>query len=357
MGNKYKELRERQQKEFDALPLGFAFGDKQFEEMMKGWGLDAKKKADLDKIYSIGYGGYIQRKDAPLLHETRSRHDKEMEEAIAADETGEGFIFEMFLYELDNHEYGYTGETEGALDALGYTVDEVLENPKLKRGIEKAVQVIRDRENGKRTVTFMAAKSGTCEDLYRCSETGKVYIRQKCDDEHVRWLTTSKYEGGYEADDCMRKGLIINAVDKAGTILFAEELIKDEETGGTWAVKDGPFSWEAIKALAEEIRSKNDLTPYDEWKAWLLADMPEDANIYPDNWLFAMTDRGPVKKLARMDFLGVNVFATSQELKHSACGKSWVIYEIRDASLSSCLALCGFKYGKESTGKKKEEKE
>ena len=84
MGNKYKELRERQQKEFDALPLGFAFGDKQFEEMMKGWGLDAKKKADLDKIYSIGYGGYIQRKDAPLLHKTRSRHDKEMEEAIAA---------------------------------------------------------------------------------------------------------------------------------------------------------------------------------------------------------------------------------------------------------------------------------
>lgn len=346
MENRYQELRERQQKEFDALPLGFAFGDKQFEEMMKEWGLDAKKKSDLDKVYSIGYGGYIQKKDAPLLHETQKRHGKEMEDAIAADETGEGFVFEMFLYELDNHEYGYTGEAEGALDALGYTVDEVLENPKLKRGIEKAVQFIRDRESGKRTVTFMAAKSGTCEDLYRCSETGMVYIRQQCDDKHVRWLTTSKCNGSYEADGCMRKGLTFHAVDKAGTTLFVEELIKDEGMDETWAVKDGPFSWEAIKALAEEVRSQNDLTAYEEWKSWLLADMPEDANIYPDNWLFAMTDSEPVKKLARMDFLGVTVFATSQELKHSTCGKSWVIYEIRDADLSTCLALCGFKYEK-----------
>lgn len=348
MENRYQELRERQQKEFDALPLGFAFGDKQFEEMMKGWGLDAKKDEDLAKIYSIGYGGYIQKKDSTLLHEIRERHDKEMEDAIVADETGEGFIFEMFLYELDNHEYGYTGDPEGALDALGYTADEVLENQKLKRGLEKAVQFIRDRESGKRTVTFMAAKNGTCEDLYRCSETGKVYIRQKCDEGHVRWLTTTD---DHEADSPMRKGLVIRAVDKAGSTLFVEEIVKDEGMDSTWAVKDGPFSWEAIKALAEEVRSKNDLTAYDEWKAWLLADMPKDANIYPDNWLFAMTDRGLVKKLARMDFLGVTVFATSQELKHSTCGKSWVIYEIRDADLTSCLALCGFKYEKEGSEK------
>ncbi len=351
MENRYQELRQRQQKEFDALPLGFAFGDKQFEEMMKGWGLDAKKKADLDKIYSIGYGGYIQKKDAPLLHETRKRHDKELEDAIAADETGEGFVFEMFLYELDNHEYGYTRSTDGALDALGYTASDVLKDQKLTTGLKKAMQLIQDRENDKRTVTFMAAKSGTYEDLYRCKETGRVYIRQKCDDEHVRWLTTSKCDGSYEADSPMRKGLVIRAVDKADTTLFVEEIVKDDGMEDTWAVKDGPFSWEAIKALSEEVRVQNGLTPYEEWKAWLLADMPEDAKVYPDNWCFAMTDRGPVKKLARMDFLGVTVFATSQELKHSTCGKSWVIYEIRDADLTSCLALCGFKYEKEGSEK------
>lgn len=142
--NKYAELRNRQQEEFNALPLGFAFGGKQFEEMMKKWGLDPEK--DLDKIYSVGYGGYIQKKDAELLHKTRERHDAEMEAAIEADKTGEGFIYQMFLYELDNHEYGYTGDTEDTLDALGYTAEEVLGNPRLKRGIEKAVTEIRKRE-------------------------------------------------------------------------------------------------------------------------------------------------------------------------------------------------------------------
>lgn len=143
--NKYAELRKRQQKEFDALPLGFAFGQKQFDEMMKGWNLDPEK--DVDKIYSIGSGGYVQKKDADFLHQTMKRHDEEMAAAIADDKTGEGFIYEMFLYELNNHEYGYTRDTEDTLDALGYTAEQVLNDPRLKRGIEKAVTEILNRED------------------------------------------------------------------------------------------------------------------------------------------------------------------------------------------------------------------
>ena len=41
--NRSAELRNRQQEEFNALPLGFAFGQKQFDEMMRGWGLDPEK--------------------------------------------------------------------------------------------------------------------------------------------------------------------------------------------------------------------------------------------------------------------------------------------------------------------------
>ena len=142
--NRYAELRNRQQEEFNALPLGFAFGQKQFDEMMRGWGLDPEK--DLDKILRIPGGGYVQKKDADLLHQTTERHNKEMEAAIAEDKTGEGFIYEMFLYELDNHEYGYTRDTEDTLDALGYTAEEILGDPCLKRGIEKAVTEICKRE-------------------------------------------------------------------------------------------------------------------------------------------------------------------------------------------------------------------
>lgn len=143
--NRYAELRERQQKEFNALPLGFAFSRKQFDEMMQEWGLDPEK--DLDKLLRIPGGGYIQKKDADLLHQTTERHSAEMATAIAEDKTGEGFIYEMFLYELDNHEYGYTRDTEDTLDALGYTAEEVLGNHRLKRGIEKAVTEIVRRED------------------------------------------------------------------------------------------------------------------------------------------------------------------------------------------------------------------
>ena len=143
--NKYSELRQKQQEEFNALPLGFAFSQKQFDEMMRGWGLNPEK--DLDKILRIPGGGYVQKKDADLLHQTTERHNTEMAAAIAEDKTGDGFIYQMFLAELAHHEYGYTGDSEDTLDALGYTAEEILGDPCLKRGIEKAVTEICRRES------------------------------------------------------------------------------------------------------------------------------------------------------------------------------------------------------------------
>lgn len=138
--NRYADMKRRQQQEFSALPVGFAFNKSQFKEVMEGWGLDPEK--DTDKICSIGAGGYIRKMDTDLLHQTRERHSAELASAIAEDETGEGFIYEMFLYELDNHEYSYTEDTTETLDVLGYTAEEVLGDPRLKRGIEKAVTEI-----------------------------------------------------------------------------------------------------------------------------------------------------------------------------------------------------------------------
>ena len=81
--NKYAELRQRQQQETNALPIGFAFGNRQFEEMMRGWGLDPEK--DLDKIYRLGStGGYYKKTDAQLIRDTLNRHETELQEAIEA---------------------------------------------------------------------------------------------------------------------------------------------------------------------------------------------------------------------------------------------------------------------------------
>ncbi len=144
MANRYAVLRKRQQEEFDKLPLGFAFSNKQFDEMMKRWGLDPDK--DLDKIYRIPGGGFVQKKDHALLHETMERHQRETEEAIAADPDGTGFVYEMFLYEMDNHEYGYTGDMEDTLNALGMTIEEIAASEKLMAGLEKAKRAVWSRE-------------------------------------------------------------------------------------------------------------------------------------------------------------------------------------------------------------------
>ena len=141
--NRYAELKQRQQEEFNAFPMQFAFSQKQFAEGMAALGL---KPTDTDKVYKAYGGGFYRREDSPRLEAMLERFDRELAEAIAADETGDGFIYEMFLYELDNHEYGYTMDTEETLDALGYTAKEIVGNPRLKRGIEKAVTEICRRE-------------------------------------------------------------------------------------------------------------------------------------------------------------------------------------------------------------------
>lgn len=140
--NQYADLRARQQKEIDAFPFMFAFSNKQFDEGMIRLGL---KPTDTDKIYSIGAGGFIRKSDAPAMHEMLERHSAEMQAAIDADETGEGFVLDMFLYELDNHEFSYTWDMEPALDALGLTMEQVAADAKLLNGLHLARRKIRRR--------------------------------------------------------------------------------------------------------------------------------------------------------------------------------------------------------------------
>lgn len=129
-------MRDRQQKEVNALPIRFAFSQEQFHEVMKEWGL--RPKMDLEKIARIPFGGFIQKKDAPLIRGTFARHHRELQAAIDAGPTGEGFIKDMFLYKLENHEYSYTGTAEDTLDSLGLSFEDVAADPRLARGLDLA---------------------------------------------------------------------------------------------------------------------------------------------------------------------------------------------------------------------------
>ncbi len=84
------------------MPLGFAFNQKQFTEMMQGWSLDPEKRT-WRKYALPAYGGFIQKKDS-----TTSKQEAELATAIAADQTGDRFICNMFRCELDDREYRHT---------------------------------------------------------------------------------------------------------------------------------------------------------------------------------------------------------------------------------------------------------
>lgn len=137
MENAYLLLKKKHQQEFNEFPMFFAFSDKQFKEGMATLGL---KENETDKIFSIGNGGFYRKSDAPAFHEMLIRHDREMQEAIDNDATGDGFIREMFEYELANHEYGYTMSLEDTLNALDLTYEEIEANEKLLHGLRLATK-------------------------------------------------------------------------------------------------------------------------------------------------------------------------------------------------------------------------
>ena len=133
--NRYEDLKQRQQQEFSAFPMQFAFSDRQFAEAMAALGLEP---TDTDKIYKAPGGGIYRREDSQRLKAMMDRFGRELQSAIAGDKTGDGFIYEMFLYELNNHEYGYTGDLSETLDALGYAPEDIRADPRLSHGLEKA---------------------------------------------------------------------------------------------------------------------------------------------------------------------------------------------------------------------------
>ena len=127
--NPYIEMKQRHQAEVNAFPMKFAFTQESLERGMRELGLDPKK--DMDKIVAIPGGGFIRESDKQAFLDLFSRHDKERKEAVAADKDGTGYLYHMFRYELANHEYAYTRDVSSTLDALGYTLAEIAEDPAL----------------------------------------------------------------------------------------------------------------------------------------------------------------------------------------------------------------------------------
>ncbi len=139
MMNKYEEVKARHQKMVNDFPLGFAFSNEQFKNMMEKWNLEEK---DTDKILSIGAGGFIRKTDLELYKKMWDEIRKENKNLIEQDKTGEGYIKDMFVYELNNHEYSYTHNIFDTLEALNISEADIKNNFNLRNGLKLAVNEI-----------------------------------------------------------------------------------------------------------------------------------------------------------------------------------------------------------------------
>ena len=135
--NKYKTLKAKHQAEVNAFPFGFAFDKDQFDEMMAKWGL---KPTQRSQIIYMGGGSFVRKTDYKAMHEMFDRHAAERKEAMKDDE----YLYQMFNYELANHEYSYTYDLTDTLDALGLTMDEINADPRMADALKRAIAAQED---------------------------------------------------------------------------------------------------------------------------------------------------------------------------------------------------------------------
>ena len=135
-GISYLELKGRHQKDIDGFPMFWAYSKEQFAAGMRKLGLEPEQTA---LVCHLVAGAICRKSDTSLFYDMMERHDAEMQAAIEADKTGAGFIFDMFNYELANHEYVITRDVSDALRSVGLSIDDVRANENLKRGLKLAI--------------------------------------------------------------------------------------------------------------------------------------------------------------------------------------------------------------------------
>lgn len=131
---RYEELKAKHQQEVNNLPIYFAFGQKQINEIIEKLGF--KDEEELKKnVFTIGAGSIILNKDKDKVLNTFLEHDKAMLKAFENDD----FLLSAFEYELANHEYIITYDITDTLGALGIKLTEFQENKRFQEIMQQAI--------------------------------------------------------------------------------------------------------------------------------------------------------------------------------------------------------------------------
>ncbi len=115
----YSEMKARHRNEMnDFKGIFFAFSNEQFEEGMASVGLT---KDDTDKIFKLVAGGFILKTRSADFGAMMDRHETERKTLKKAEKS----MIEALTYELKNHEYCITHDPTDALNALGWSREDV----------------------------------------------------------------------------------------------------------------------------------------------------------------------------------------------------------------------------------------
>jgi len=136
--NKYKELKNRHQEELNEIPLIVAFDAQDLEQEMKSLGLQPN---ETDAVYKLHNCAYILKSDRDRYNGMLQRFKDEEKQAINADKTGDGFIYDMFFYQFEIHQLFESEFVYHALKALELTKKDILKSPNLLNGYKKAFKV------------------------------------------------------------------------------------------------------------------------------------------------------------------------------------------------------------------------
>jgi len=124
----YLRVKQRTQKQFDKFPMFFAFNNEQFEEGLK------ELKVKPGELLNIGSGGFIRKKDRAKFTSMNSLQDRTHRRLLE----NKKYVYDMFRYELANHEYCITYDDTDTLESVGLTQNDINKSDLLRDQLEKA---------------------------------------------------------------------------------------------------------------------------------------------------------------------------------------------------------------------------
>lgn len=198
-----------------------------------------------------------------------------------------------------------------------------------------------------KVITVCFKETQGAEDLFIMTSgtRRKVYCRQRCDQTHIRWLSTSKWAGGYEADCPIREGIQFLIVGAEGEPLYRETVVKEIGYSDTVAVKEFDFFDDWIKKLQQEIAEKICLLSHTNWRAYLCSFRETNNREYLDNWLYCKSVETDVELKDQSSYLGKNVSLIRRSYLHTPTGRRYSRYNLESSDLVSCYAICGYQLG------------